>query len=339
MSSKRILLFLFFFLFFFLSCKDNRWEYNEINIVNKNKPIFIDFDYALFNFSNTNLKKIISINYNENEILGYLFFQCLGLGNPNDSMFYKSVNLFRNDAYIKSLENEIDISLRGKISVFEKNLNFKFQKLGYFIKNKPLPKRIFWLNTLFSSSVFCSQNEIGVGLERYVGSNKAVIKKLPTDQFFQWMKDGMRKEFLERDVLVNWIYTHYVDDNEGSLVEKMIQWGKVYYILNVIDQDLPEYLVLRYQKQKYDWCLKNEDKIWKYIVSQSLVFSKNERDISNFINDGPFTPGLPEKGPDRLGQFIGYKMVMNHMEIHNNKSLDDLLLTSYNTILQEYQID
>jgi hypothetical protein len=60
----------------------------------------------------------------------------------------------------------------------------------------------------------------------------------------------MRKEFLERDVLVNWIYTHYVDDNEGSLVEKMIQWGKVYYILNVIDQDLPEYLVLRYQKQK-----------------------------------------------------------------------------------------
>ncbi len=119
----------------------------------------------------------------------------------------------------------------------------------------------------------------------------------------------------------------------------MIQWGKVYFILHAIDPDLPEHIVLRYQKQKYKWCLNNEDKVWKYIVSQSLVFSKNERDISNFINDGPFTPGLPEKGPDRLGQYIGFKMVSNFMDNHENKTLSDLLNTPYNTILQEYQID
>jgi frataxin-like iron-binding protein CyaY len=337
MTSKRLLLFLFFFLF--LSCQDNRWKYNQTKNINKHTITYIDFDYVLYNFSSPNLKHCISKNYNQNEILGYLFLQCLSLGNPEDSLFFRSVDLFRNDKYIKLLENEIDISLRKNLSIYEQNLNLKFQKLGYFIKNKTLPKKIFWLNTLFSSSVFCSQNEIGVGLERYVGTNKTVINKLPTEQFFQWMKDGMRQEFLERDVLVNWIYTHYVPDNAGSLIEKMIQWGKVYYILHAIDPDLPEHIVLRYQKQKYNWCLNNEDKVWKYIVSQSLVFSKNERDISNFINDGPFTPGLPEKGPDRLGQYIGFKMVSNFMDNHENKSLNDLLNTPYNTILQEYQID
>lgn len=119
----------------------------------------------------------------------------------------------------------------------------------------------------------------------------------------------------------------------------MIQWGKVYYILHAIYPDLPLHYVLRYQKEKYEWTEKNEEQIWKYLVTQSLVFSKNERDISNFINDGPFTPGLPEKGPDRLGQFIGFKMVYNYMDNHTKKSLEDLVNTPYNSILQEYQID
>jgi hypothetical protein len=338
MTRKRILI-IASFLLIFSSCRDNRWDDIDKSKLPKNQIVYIDFDQALIKFSKSNLDEVIFKNYNENEILGYLFLRCLSLGNPSDSLFYRSVDLFKSDPYIKELENDIDLTFRNKISSYENSLNLKFDRLSYFIKNKPIPKKIFWLNSLFSSSVFCTQNEIGIGLERYLGPNKSVIKKLPSEQFFQWMKDGMKEEFLERDILVNWIFTHYVSDREGTLVEKMIQWGKVYYILHALDQTLPDFTILRYSKEKYDWAEKNEEQIWKYIVSQSLVFSKNERDINNFINDGPFTPGLPEKGPDRLGQYIGWKMVSNYMEEHDTKSLEDLLKTDYNTILQEYQID
>jgi hypothetical protein len=327
------------FLLIISSCSDDRWKLDDSVNIKKNHIIFIDFDQVLNKFNKSNLKASILKNYDKNKMLGYLFLNCLSLGEPNDSLFFTSVDLFREDPYIRSLENEIDNSLRPKLSAYESNLNDKFNRLTYFIKHKPIPKRIYWLNTLFASSVFCSENEIGVGLERYLGPNKNVIKKLPSEQFFQWMKDGMRAQYLERDILVNWIFTHYVPDSEGSLIQKMIQWGKVYYILHAIYPEIPLNDILRYTKDKYEWSEKNEEQTWKYIVSQSLVFSKNERDISNFINDGPFTPGLPEKGPDRLGQFIGFKMVLNYMEEHDSKSLDDLLSTSYNTILQEYQID
>jgi hypothetical protein len=338
MIRKRIFVFASLLLFF-MSCTDNRWSEIDNNNLKSQHISFIDFDLALSKYSKSNLESIIQKNYNENEILGYLFLQCLSLGNPSDSIFFRSVELFRNDPYIIDLENEIDLTLRNKISNYQYDLNHKFDRLAYFIPNKPIPKKIFWLNSLFTSSVFCTKNEIGVGLERYVGANKSVIKKLPTEQFYGWMKDGMNEEFLQRDILVNWIFTHYVPDKESTLVEKMIQWGKVYYILHAIDPELPSHIILRYEKEKYDWCEKNEEQAWKYIVSQSLVFSKNERDLSNFINDGPFTPGLPEKGPDRLGQYIGWKMVYNYMDVHNSKSLKDLLNTSYNSILQEYQID
>jgi hypothetical protein len=326
-------------LLFVTSCSDNRWKIEDSNELKKNKIIYIDFDQALFKFNKLNLEASILKNYDQNEMLGYLFLHCLSLGDPNDSLFFTSVELFRADPYIQLLENEIDNTLRSKLSGYENNLNDKFNRLSFFIKNKPIPKRIFWLNTLFASSVFCSENEVGVGLERYLGSKKKVINKLPSEQFFQWMKDGMKAEYLERDILVNWIFTHYVPETEESLIQKMIQWGKVYYILHAIYPDLPLHYVLRYQKEKYEWTEKNEEQIWKYLVTQSLVFSKNERDISNFINDGPFTPGLPEKGPDRLGQFIGFKMVYNYMDNHTKKSLEDLVNTPYNSILQEYQID
>ena len=337
MTSKSILLIASTLLFLF-SCGDNRWQEIKSNNLKNHEIQFIDFDLSLYKFSKSNLDDIINKNYDNNEILNYLFLNCLSVGNPDDSLFFKSIELFRQDKYIIDLENEIDLTLRGELSKYQINLTHRFNRLSFFIKNKPIPKKIFWLNSLFSSSVFCSLNEIGVGLERYLGPSKKVIKKLPSDHFYQWMKDGMKKDFLERDILVNWIYTHYVPDYNGTLIEKMIQWGKIYYILYAIDPDLQSNIILRYDKPKYDWCQKNEENIWKYIVSQSLVFSKNERDISNFINEGPFTPGLPEKGPDRLGQYIGWKMVFNYMENHESKNLEDLLNTPYNSILQEYQI-
>ncbi len=322
-----------------LSCNENRWaKLDEENLKN-NSIKFVDFDEALINFTKSNLNKLIHEHYKNDEILGYLFLHCLSIGSPEDSTFYKSLELFKSDPYIIELEKQIDYTLRSKLATHQVNLNSKFNRLSYYLKGKTIPKKVFWLNSLFTSSVFCSKHEVGVGLERYIGPNKSVIKKLPTDHFYQWMKDGMKEEFLERDVLVNWIYTHYVPENNGSLVEKMIQWGKVYYILHAIDPDLSFNILMRYQNEKYDWCEKNESQVWKYLVTQSLVFSKNERDISNFINEGPFTPGLPEKGPDRLGQYIGWKMVYKYMNEHDSKSLEDLVNTSYNSILQEYQID
>ena len=338
MIRKSIFFIALLFIFFF-SCTDRNWDEINLDHVANCDVKYIDFDEVLFKYSHKKLNHFNLKNYNQNEILDYLFLQCLSIGKPSDSLFLSSVDLFRNDPYIILLEKEIDNTLRNNLASYEGILNNKFKRLKYFIKNKPIPNKIFWLNTLFSSSVFCSQNEIGIGLERYVGPNKSVIKKLPSEQFYQWMKEGMKSEFLVRDVLVNWIYTHYVPDREGSLIEKMIQWGKVYYILYAIYPDLSDNLILRYTKEKYAWAEKNEIQVWKYIISQSLVFSKNERDISNFINDGPFTPGLPEKGPDRLGQYIGFKMVSNYMNEHDTKSLEDLLKTPYNSILQEYQID
>ena len=55
------------------------------------------------------------------------------------------------------------------------------------------------------------------------------------------------------------------------------------------------------------------------------------------FQEGPFTPGLPEKGPDRLGQFLGWRMVQQYMENNSDLTLEELKEVGYNTILQAYE--
>jgi uncharacterized protein YjaZ len=73
-------------------------------------------------------------------------------------------------------------------------------------------------------------------------------------------------------------------------------------------------------------------------VDEKLLFSDNEKTQSNFLKDAPFTIGLPEKGPDRLGQFLGWRMIHSYMMQYPETTLQELIKIPYNTILQEYEV-
>ncbi|MFN5877303.1 MAG: hypothetical protein ACK44B_00435, partial [Flavobacteriales bacterium] len=90
--------------------------------------------------------------------------------------------------------------------------------------------------------------------------------------------------------------------------------------------------------EDYKWAIVNEFATWQYLVKENLLFKIDELSTKNLLGDGPFTPGLPEKGPDRLGQFLGYRMVLKYMEI-KGITLEELVKTPYTDILVEYEID
>ena len=69
-----------------------------------------------------------------------------------------------------------------------------------------------------------------------------------------------------------------------------------------------------------------------------MLFAKSETDQAAFLQEAPFTSGLPQKGPDRLGQFLGYRIVASYMEQYD-VTLQQLLDKPYNEILAEYEID
>ena len=332
--------FFFFFALFFLvltSCTNNRLEIDASAF--KVNVDFVNLDSIITTVPTTSLPTILDKYANSSEgILAYQLGHCLGIGGFKDQGSLDRIQMFRTEPYIKRLEKQIATTFKSKSDLQSQILD-GFSHLKYHFPKHPMPTTIFYINSLFVSNVFCSSNEIGIGLDRYLGAKTSVIKELPSQEFFQWMKDGMRKEYIPRDVLSEWIAKNMVTEVDGAFADKMIRWGKILYLTEAAFPNMDKHLLFRYTKNGYDWAEHNETSIWKYLVNEELLFSKNERDHANFLNEGPFTVGLPEKSPDRLGQYLGWRIVHEFMDNNESVSLQQLINVPYNTILQSYEIE
>lgn len=270
------------------------------------------------------------------ELLDYQLGYCLGVGKLTDSGTARRIQLFVNDPYIKRLEQVIQSKSRD-FRVQEQQIIQGFKHVRYHLPKAKLPTSMVYLNSFFASSVFCSETAIAVGLERYLGASQAVIRELPEDQIFQWVKEGMEMKFLARDVVTAWLMTHVVAETHENVASEIIRWGKIIYFTQAAFPKEQPATVIRYSASDYQWAEKNEGALWKYLVDEKLLFSTHERDKTNLLKEAPFTVGLPEKGPDRLGQYLGWRMVQSYMKQHPKTPLSTLLNLPYNEILQAYE--
>ena len=298
---------------------------------------FVNLDSIFVNVPEEQLQNALkSSPLKSNEILDYELGQCIGVGPLSDSGTTGRIKLFISDPFISQIEREIESKFKN-LSPQKSKILSAFKSLKYHFPDGKMPQNIVFMNSLFASNAFATENEIGVGLERYLGTKSPIIKKVP-DPIFQWIKDGMESKFLERDVLTAWIMTHYVSEVNGNTAEQMIRWGKILYLTEAAFPTVEKSIILRYSKADFEYAEKNENSFWQFLVKENFLFSEKERDYSNFINEGPFTIGLPQESPDRMGQFIGWKIIHSYMIENPDTPLKKLIDLPYTEILQAYEI-
>ncbi|WP_343747990.1 hypothetical protein [Fluviicola sp.] len=273
------------------------------------------------------------------DMMDYQFYYCFKTGLPKDSTFAINWADFTLSPYYKRLSKRIDEKLAPKLPKSKQIIEDGFKRLHVHLPNSKLPKSVIFMNSYFSSSVYCTEQEIGIGLERYLGAKTDVIRELPGDVFYEWIKKAMEPEYLERDAVCGWILTHICEPGKDfNNIQAIVQWGKILYLTKAALPEQDEHILLRYTEKEYDWALRNERNFWEYLVKQNLLFARSETDQAAFLQEAPFTAGLPQKGPDRLGQFLGYRIVCSYMEQYD-VTLQELIDKPYNEILKEYQIN
>ncbi|MFA7273300.1 MAG: hypothetical protein WC044_05490 [Crocinitomicaceae bacterium] len=278
-------------------------------------------------------------HYKENIPEAYEFELGMGLQlqNPDDTSVLRNIALFAKDPFMVKYEEEIAKKFPSPIQ-FHQEIVLGLRNVKFHLVESKIPTAIVFANTCFQSSAFSTQNEIVIGLERYLGPTNPLIQQLPAEVFFQWIKEGMDEKYLSRDAVCSWIMSNVVELKEGTLAENMINWGKVIYFTQAAFPEKPEEIIIRYSAEDLKWAKENEFSLWDYLVKEKMLFRVNETESINMLAPGPFTVGLPEKGPDRLGQFLGWQMVRKYME-KNEVTLQQLQKTPYNKILQAYEID
>ncbi len=338
-SMKPILQFyLIICLTIFYGCSTNNLK---VDISTIHVPIhFYNLDSIEFQTTTISELKndLLKGDYNHDEIINYQFNYCLGIGNISDDSSYIRLKMFTEDPYFKRVNQSVKQQLYPLLNTFNREITDGLKRLKFHQKDIHLPTRIIYMNSAFSSSIFSTEHEIGVSLERYLSDTTKVIQELPSEPFYDWVTKKFNQRFLVRDVILGWITTHIVPIENGNLAEKMIQYGKALYLTKAALPDEKDALIMRYDEEQFKWARENEINFWDYLVKQKLLYTTNERDQSNLLNDGPYTTGLPEQGPDRLGQFTGYQMVLNFMKEHPKMKVEELMKLPAIEIIKEYNI-
>ncbi len=325
-----------FLLLVFLSCKNDRLDIDSSAI--KLSISYHNMDSVLHYSSNEELVEWNRKYKSEiQEAYSFVLGSGLRLPSEEDSVILANIPLFQRDTFMRKFENQIRLKFPN-LPQQHKLVENGFRNLKFHLPELKIPKAIVFANSVFQSSAFSTEKELVIGIERYLGKDNVMIKQLPPQVFYQWIKDGMDEKYLERDALNSWIMTHVVSMEEGNLAENMINWGKILYLTQAAFPDMKEDVVLRYSPEGLKWAKDNEESLWTYLKKEKMLFRTDQDESINMLAPGPFTPGLPEKGPDRLGQYLGWRMVGHYMS-EKDINVKQLLKEPYHKILRAYEID
>lgn len=327
----------FCFILLFLTLTACKHDPLDIDISTTSVQIgFTNLDSLLYNTNAEQLPELRKeLSASISDIFDYQIGYCMRIGRVHDTAFVNSILQYRADTSIIQLEKEIAGQF-SDLSKYKKNLALAFRYLKTHVPDAKIPQQIVFQNSLFNSSAFCTENEIGIGLDQYLGAQSPTIKQLPSEPFYDWMKKGFDRNYMERDAVLSWILTHILPEVKGNLAEEIIYHGKALYLTEAAMPSAAKRIITRYSEKDLKWANENEYSFWKYLVDENMLFKTDERNARNMLQEGPFTSGLPEKGPDRLGQFLGWKIVKNYME-NSKTTVEELINTPYNEILQAYE--
>jgi gliding motility-associated lipoprotein GldB len=308
-------LFIFCLLFLFISCKDENKIPAEI------EEIPVKFNVTRFDkiFYETPLDSFAKMRKKYN-----IFF----LKNLPDTTY---TNKITNPIY-KELYTEV----QKKFGNFETELAeietlFKYMK-HHFPKEKT-PQNI---NTLISemdyhNKVIYTDSVLVISLDLYLGKEHKFY------EYPAYLKQTFQKNQILPDIIDAFGQTKIEKPKDKTLLSKMIYYGKILYIKDLLIPKYQEYNKIGYEKIKYDFCVENELNIWTYFLEQKLLYDTNYKTTQRFIEPGPFSKfylEIDKETPGRIGQWVGWQIVKSYMQ-NNDVPLEKMLQEDANLILEK----
>lgn len=317
-----IAIFLFLTVFCYVSCDNNTQHQVPKEVIETPFALKINrFDHDLFalkiDSGNGDLDKIA----NKYPDFFYLFTkQILNIGDSSNPQMPLVLNGFLKDQYINDMYDEVQQQYKD-VSFFNKEFTDAFKAYHYFFPLLKIPEITYFVSGYNYANV-TTQNTLAIGLEMYLGSDYKPYTLLEIPLYKQKL---MRKEYIVVDALQAWISTEFENEQDyTSLLNQMLQRGKVLYALEKLLPNLNDTIKFGYTNEQLLWCQSNEPKIWSHFIEKKLLFAAFRGDSFKYINEGPFTAGFPRESPGKIGVWLGYQIIKKYVEQQPNITMKQL---------------
>jgi len=290
------------------------------------------FEQALFSINEDNDEDfLIKLTENFGTFNEVFASQIMQKGNVTDEQYLQELLAFTQHKDMREAYDSVAL-LFTDFTTFEQELEFAFWQFSDYFPSYPIPEITTFFGG-FNYGVVTYDDNIAIGLENFLGENSKYYQLLGNPEYLRFQK---QKKFISSNVMEVWLDEYFQQYLGGrDLLSQLIYKGKIMYC---IDKMLPKLLIedkFRFTTEQMNWVEENEASIWKYIVQEDLLFSKDEQQFRTFVDYAPFAKGMPPQAPGRVAYYIGYKMVNEYMD-NNEIDVEGLMyLTDSRKFLQQ----
>lgn len=315
-----------------VSCKKNPYKVRvssikvDVEIRRLEKDLFT-LDPGAINKSLPDLKK-------EYGAFLQLFSYVINTGEINDPGFGDLLTSFCTDR----LNNEVyglTMQVYPELSSVERDLESAFRYYRYYFPDKIVPE-FYSCITGFNNSIITGDSVIGIGLDRYLGSDCEYYPRLG---IYNYISARMTPSHIVPDCIYGWATSEWdfaaVGYSVDNVLSEIIHEGKLRYFAKSMLPDLPDELIFGFTPGQMKFCRNNEDLMWQYLIENDLIFSTDQFVIRKLVGEAPFTSYFTNESPGRAAVWIGFRIIESYMMENSEVLLESLMQsTSVQEILE-----
>jgi len=286
----------------------------------------VRFDEALMNVSRENTLQDIRLLYDEYETFMPIFTEnILGIAADDTLYLAEALPQFLNDTLYGFKEtNEAVKQQFADIEDLQEHMDGAFTKIHYLYRDLPIPTLYFFISG-FNASILFVDDDLAVGTDMYLGSDWKYYNRV----VYEYQKKNMRRECVPIDVVSAYLFRNLpYTYTKNRLLENMIYRGKIMYLLSLLMPEYPNYEIMGYTREEWNWCERNERAIWNTIMDKRDLFKTESLVLTSYLNDGPFTSEISQESPGRLGTWIGWRISESYMQHNETVTLQQLIENS-----------
>lgn len=327
----------FSILFLFISgCGDSDPDFSNVQIDLKIKR----FEKDLFSIKgNADKNEFLELRKKYGNFYDDFVGRIMGYGNPTSDSAMRAMFYFSQDkqmAYLVSLVDE----KYGDFSEYENELIKAYKGLHYYFPEDSIRDIVTYVSGFSMTLNPLGDDYTGLSLDMFMGDTFSAYSAIqpPIPQFIHKLLDPSQIVIQNIKSVVYDKVTPY-SINNMRIVDEMVSWGKLFYVLEKVMPSADHNLIIGYDENEMDWSNDNEQDIWKFFIKDQLMFQNMNAENMKLFTEGPRTSyqGVPlDYCSPMIGKYTGWMMVRSYMENNPDVSLQNLIEeTDVDKILKE----
>lgn len=230
----------------------------------------------------------------------------------------------RTDKLFVELQNQVDQKYQD-VDDIKKELSSLFQHIKYFFPEVQIPGKVIGLTSEvdYETKVVYLDSIVLVALDSFLGYENELYQGI-----HNYIRLFLSKEYLVPSIAEEFARKMVGPGRSRNFVSKMINRGKILYVMELLLPKTPQKILLEYTEAKYQWAREYERQSWYYFIENDLLYRTDMELSQRFLDDAPYSKFYLEIDPNsspRIGEYIGYQIVRSFARNFPSTSLTELI--------------